>query len=155
MNPSSLAPKHAPACPSRGERFSLWSKTRPEGRAARLALVGVLLGAAVALGIPLCPFAIVTRHPCPGCGLTRATLALAHGHLEEALHFHPLSVVVAPVVIAAFSYNAFAYVTRGRWAATEAAQGRSITRLGVVLAAAMIMVWIARFFGAFGGPVPV
>jgi hypothetical protein len=140
------------ASPARSSRFSA---ERAEGRAARLALVAGLIGAAIALGVPLCPFAIVTRLPCPGCGLTRATLALAHGHITEALHFHPLSFIVSPVVLLAFGYNALTYVTQGRWTAAEAVQGRWISRLGLVLAAAMIVVWIARFFGAFGGPVPV
>lgn len=113
------------------------------------------LGIAVGCGIPLCPFALVTRHPCPGCGLTRATLALAQGDVQEALRLHPLSPVVAPLVIAALAYNAVTYVKDGRVAAAESAQGPWVTRIGVALAAAMLSVWIARFFGAFGGPVPV
>lgn len=132
-----------------------WSSAHPRGRALRLGLVAAALGAALLFEVPLCPFAIITRHPCPGCGLTRATLALARGELHSALHFHPLSVIVSPIVIGAFLYNAIAYVRRGRWAAAEAAQGRWITGLGIALGFAMIFVWIARFFGAFGGPVPV
>jgi hypothetical protein len=128
---------------------------RAGGRAARLALAAGVIAAAIALEIPLCPFAIVTRHPCPGCGLTRATLALAGGHFHEALRFHPFVMIVSPIIILAFSYNAFTYVTKGRWAATEAAQGRWITGISIVLGVAMIAVWVARFFGAFGGPVPV
>ncbi|WP_437283090.1 DUF2752 domain-containing protein [Sorangium sp. So ce375] len=114
-----------------------------------------LLGLLVACGAPLCPFAIITRHPCPGCGLTRATLALAQGHAAEALRLHPLSPVMAPLVIAALVYNAAIYVKDGRIAATEALQGAWVTRLGVVLAVLMVTVWVARFLGAFGGPVPV
>jgi hypothetical protein len=136
-------------------RAPLFSKSRREGRAVRLALLAAALAAAVALGIPLCPFAIVTRLPCPGCGLTRATLALLHGHLHESLRYHPLAVVVSPVVVGAFSYNAFTYIMQGRWSAAEAAQGRWITLFAIVVGTAMIGIWIARFFGALGGPVPV
>ncbi|MGK4004371.1 DUF2752 domain-containing protein [Sorangium sp. So ce1036] len=117
--------------------------------------VAAALGLAVACGVPLCPFAIVTRHPCPGCGLTRATLALAQGRVAEALRFHPLCPVVAPLVIAALAYNAAIYVKEGRIAAAESLQGAWVTRLGLALSAAMLAVWIARFFGAFGGPAPV
>ncbi|WP_437322267.1 DUF2752 domain-containing protein [Sorangium sp. So ce394] len=121
----------------------------------RLGAIAALLGLLVACGVPLCPFAIVTRHPCPGCGLTRATLALAHGHVSEALRLHPLSPIMAPLVLAALAYNAAVYVKDGRIAATESVQGAWVTRLGVALAILMVAVWVARFLGAFGGPVPV
>ncbi|WP_437804883.1 DUF2752 domain-containing protein [Sorangium sp. So ce1078] len=143
------APSPAPSALSR------WSAASPRGRAARLGGIAALLGLLVAFGVPLCPFAIVTRHPCPGCGLTRATLALAHGHVAEALHFHPLSPLMAPLVLAAIAYNAAIYVKDGRIAATESVQGAWVTRLGVALAVLMVAVWVARFLGAFGGPVPV
>ncbi|WP_437496343.1 DUF2752 domain-containing protein [Sorangium sp. So ce1099] len=149
MSLPTAAPPPAPPAPSR------WSAATLRGRAARLGAVAALLGLLVACGVPICPFAIVTRHPCPGCGLTRATLALAHGRVAEALHFHPLSPIMAPLVIAALAYNAAIYVKEGRVAATESVQGAWVTRLGVALAVLMVTVWVARFFGAFGGPVPV
>ena len=124
-------------------------------RAARVAGIAAIFAGAIVFSIPLCPFALLTRHPCPGCGLTRATLALAHGHVAEALHFHPLSIVLAPLVVVAVGYNAAVYVWAGKTAAAEGLQGRWVTRLGVLLAVVMVAVWIARFFGAFGGPVPV
>lgn len=135
--------------------LSPWSAARPFGRAARLAGVAAVLGAAIALRIPLCPFAILTRHPCPGCGLTRAALALVQGHVHEALRLHPLSVILVPVVGALLAYNAIAYVKDGRVSATESLGGRLATAVAVVLGALGLAVWIARFFGAFGGPVPV
>lgn len=36
-----------------------------------------------------CPIRFLTGVPCPGCGMTRAGLALLHGRVREALHFHP------------------------------------------------------------------
>jgi Protein of unknown function (DUF2752) len=106
-------------------------------------------------GVPLCPFAIVTRHPCPGCGLTRATFALAQGHVHDALRLHPLSPLLVPFVLSVLAYNAAVYVKEGRVAAAESAQGPWVTRLGVALVTVVLTVWLARFFGAFGGPVPV
>ena len=151
ITPPPPGPGAAPAAPG----GSAWSEARPLGRAARLAAVVAVLGAAVLLRVPLCPFAMITRHPCPGCGLTRATLALSEGRVGDALHLHPLSIVLVPVVIAALSYNGLTYVRTGRVAAAESVQGRWVTRMGVALEVIMIAVWIARFFGAFGGPVPV
>ncbi len=43
------------------------------------------------LGLPsLCPFHNVTGVPCPGCGLTRSFVCLAHGQIAAAFEFHPL-----------------------------------------------------------------
>lgn len=127
----------------------------PLHRAGRLAAVVTVLGGAIALGVPLCPVAIITRHPCPGCGLTRAALELAQGHVAEALRLHPLSVILVPVIGLFLAYNALAYLRDGRTSATESLQGRTATAIAVALGVLGVGVWIARFFGAFGGPVPV
>lgn len=37
----------------------------------------------------LCPFALMTGLPCPGCGMTRAVVALVHGEWSVALGYHP------------------------------------------------------------------
>ncbi len=124
-------------------------------RAVRLLAIGGVFVALFALRVRVCPFAIVTGHPCPGCGLTRATVALLQGHLAEALHLHPLSVVVSPLFAGMFAYNALVYVREGRWAAAEGVQGRWVSAGALVLMVLLVGVWIARFFGAFGGPVPV
>ena len=65
------------------------------------------------------------------------------------------SVVLVPAVLFVLGYNALVYVLEGRVAAAESTQARWATGLGVALAIATVAVWIARFFGAFGGPVPV
>jgi hypothetical protein len=43
------------------------------------------------------------------------------------------------------------YVREGRWPAL----GGRMAAAGTALWALLVGVWIARFFGAFGGPVPV
>ncbi len=40
--------------------------------------------------------------PCPGCGMTRATLELLSGNISAALHYHPLVVFFYPAVIVLF-----------------------------------------------------
>lgn len=42
---------------------------------------------------PLCPFRHLTGYSCPGCGMTRACVSLAHGDVAASLHFHPLAIV--------------------------------------------------------------
>jgi hypothetical protein len=46
-------------------------------------------------GPTLCPFAALTGHACPGCGLTRAMAYLVRGDLDRAIVYHPLSLVLA------------------------------------------------------------
>ncbi len=49
--------------------------------------------------IPPCPFHAVTGWWCPGCGLTRGTRALMHGHLQQALGFNLFTPLVLGVLI--------------------------------------------------------
>jgi Protein of unknown function (DUF2752) len=87
--------------------------------------------------------------------MTRATIALLHGHLAEAVHFHPLAPVVVPLLGAFALHGAWRYVRDGAWPMTS---GKGLVRLaaaGVALWVLLVAVWIARFFGAFGGPVAV
>jgi hypothetical protein len=120
-------------------------------RAPVAALAIAALGLALlALDLPLCPVAGVIGIPCPGCGLGRATLALARGEVAHALALHPLVLVVLPTL--GLGVLRVARSRRGRITARE---GTWVMVLATVLLVALIGVWAARFFGAFGGPVPV
>lgn len=46
-------------------------------------------------GPTICPFALLTGHACPGCGMTRALAYLVRGDLGQAIDYHPLSLVLA------------------------------------------------------------
>jgi len=52
---------------------------------------------------PRCPFFALTGHYCPGCGATRATAELLHGHLAPALHFNAAVTLLLPFAIAYFA----------------------------------------------------
>jgi hypothetical protein len=118
-------------------------------------LVAGVVGLAVVFSVPLCPFALVTGQPCPGCGLTRATLALLRGDLAASLHFHPLAMIITPLVGGVVAYDVAVYLRSGKGAASQTLQGRWVTVGAVVLGVLALAVWVARFFGWFGGPVPV
>jgi len=117
--------------------------------------LGVMLALLAAGALP-CLFARFTHLPCPACGSTRAVLALVRGDLTGVLQMNPLGPVAA-VLLGALGVQALASVlVRGDFHALGAGPvGRSMTRALVAVVVLQIALWIARFFGAFGGPVPV
>jgi hypothetical protein len=123
----------------------------PAARALRVALVLAPLGVAWALSLPVCPTAALFHVPCPGCGLTRATLALMTGDLSGATAFNPLAVVVCPLLVGATAYAIVRYVLHGRVNADDWGAGWML----VLSMAALTVVWLARWVGYFGGPVAV
>ena len=60
--------------------------------------------AVVASGLYSCPFHAATGLYCPGCGMTRATLALVSGNVQLAVHQNIL-LVIAPFLIWLYQYN--------------------------------------------------
>lgn len=103
-----------------------------------------------------CTFAAVTHHPCPACGGTRSIHALLHGDVPGALRFNP----TAPFFVLVLGLLA----VRGLWVTLRDGNLYALGRgpVGTWLVRAMlftlavdVVVWVARFFGLFGGPVPV
>lgn len=103
-----------------------------------------------------CAFALMFHRPCPGCGSTRAVLCLLHGDVHGMTRFNPLGPVIA-LLIGIMALQSLVSVARfGDF--RDAGEGK----IGVVVKRGIFLVfvlefglWIARFFGAFGGPVPV
>ncbi len=85
--------------------------------------------------------------------MTRAAGLALTGHFAEATRMHPLWFIERPLVALVILTDAIAYA-RGVWrrSVLEHAKTGPIA-MGVV--ALMVAVWIARFFGMFGGPAPV
>jgi hypothetical protein len=55
---------------------------------------------------PVCPVHGLLGLQCPGCGATRALVALLRGHLTEALRFNALTTLLLPF---AFAYGILCY----------------------------------------------
>lgn len=119
-----------------------------------LALVAV----AMSQGFPLCPMAGSLGIPCPGCGLTRATLALLHGDVRAALHFHPLVWLLTPLFVT-FVASALWQLLRDpatpRPPPRIAPNGALLSAAAVLLLVVTLGVWLLRFAGYFGGPAAV
>ena len=153
---TSPAPERARAAPEAAGRPPPGRGIVPAlGRALRVVLVAGPIAAVLLSRVPLCMFARVTHVPCPGCGLTRATFALLHGDLWGSLHLHPLAILVSPLVVGYVGFKSVLYVVTGRWWSTDRRIDRWSTRVTTALVVLMMVVWAARFLGAFGGPAPV
>jgi len=107
------------------------------------------------LKIPICPMAGLLRVPCPGCGMTRAMHFAFHGDFASSFHMHPLALVITPFVLVVMTRNTWGYLVRGNWGEGDASMHPAWTWSAGILLVCMIGLWIARFLGAFGGPVPV
>jgi hypothetical protein len=123
-----------------------------EGRFARgfgrlrPALVVLAIGAALAL-IPTttCLLRLTFDVPCPACGLTRAALALAHLDFAAAQRWHPLAIPLLAVTCA---------VVPLAFLVGDAAWRRLVVVTTGAAGVLLVVVWVLRFVGLFGGPVP-
>ena len=115
-----------------------------------LALIGVLC-IIIILQIPICPSRVVFGVLCPGCGLTRGTLALAQGDLESMLHFNPLAIVLGPLAVWVVLHGllvSLSWLTPGGKLDLVARLPRSIW-IGIFVV--LVGVWGARIMGFLGG----
>jgi hypothetical protein len=81
--------------------------------------------------------------------MTRAARLVLAGDLVAATHMHPLWPIVLPLGALAFSAEVLAYVRTGRWGAVL--EGRPFRYVALLTFVALVVVWLARFAGAFGG----
>jgi len=76
-------------------------------------------------GGSLCLSRTIIGLPCPGCGMTRALIAISHRDIIEALRLHPLSLMLVPfggtLLLSPFSISARRFLEKRRlWQAVIA-----------------------------------
>jgi hypothetical protein len=128
-------------------------------RAACALALALLLALARQWQLVRCPWAALLGLPCPGCGLTRAAGLLLRGDLRGAVQLHPLSPLLVPIVVLALVGAIWepwwqAHASQARWRRSHWVE-RSLGPAAWALLLLVIGVWLARFWGAFGGPVPI
>lgn len=129
--------------PSNRPGFS-WKKLG--AAVAPLGLVPVI----VWLGIPLCPSRSMFGLPCPGCGLTRATMAMLEGDFVQMCAMHPLAPIVAPLV--AWWMSSAILTSAGLPSAARWDPGKILPRpFWAILGVAMIGLFVLRLGGLLGG----
>ncbi len=55
----------------------------------------------------LCSYHVITGLDCPGCGMTRSFISLAHGRWLDAFHYHPLGAVLFAYLAAQVPFQAW------------------------------------------------
>lgn len=146
--------------PERSRRVPPDARVGRRHRTLQAATAIVLLAAAVVFtpALPTCPIAGALGLPCPGCGLTRASQLLLAGQLEEALRLQPLTPLVLALAATLVGGSLCGYIQRGEltppWAARHPRASRALEALAAAVALGLIAIWVARFAGCCGGPVP-
>jgi Protein of unknown function (DUF2752) len=99
-------------------------------------------------GIILCPFRALTGYPCPGCGMTRAFSALAHGEPLRAILYNPLSPILFVAAILVWM-SAAATILNLHGIRAALARLRPSTQVSYMFLGLMLTWWIVRLAGGF------
>jgi hypothetical protein len=121
-----------------------------------------VLGASALVAVPSllgwlpCAFVVLLHRPCPGCGMTRAVLLLQEGDFAGSVRMHPLALpVLLAVGLALLSMVRTTLATGSPLEFYKRPMGRAALALFAVVYAAALGLWVMRWLGLFGGPVPV
>jgi hypothetical protein len=91
----------APSSPARRDP-QFWLASLLNDLTLRLCTVftlAIIFMPAEGLGIDACISRLLTRAPCPGCGMTRSGANMLRGNLTRAMQYHPFGLVVIPAVV--------------------------------------------------------
>lgn len=128
------------------------SEERSEGPRRLALILGLAVVFLILSGSFTCPTRLLLGVPCPGCGMTRATWALLHLDLSEALALHPLS----PLLVPLFAWIVGrALLVEAGWLKRERVDPLTRAPRGfwIVLLVLVLGVWLVRFAGGLGGVV--
>lgn len=157
--PNANAPAASEATASPADVGHVGVHVRVGVRVRRAAIFVGVLGAVsyllAAAQVP-CGFARMFHLPCPGCGSTRAMLALASGDLHGLVRYNPLAPFMTLLIVALALQALASVLATGTFRRVgDGAVGTLVSRGVMVVGVLEVIVWVARFSGFLGGPVPV
>ncbi len=92
-----------------------------------------------------CPVLFITGFPCPGCGMTRAFIALLDFDIITSIHYHPLCIIVI-IMFCCYILNEFKII----------AISKRVKNISLVSILAMfIFVYIIRMIVMFPNTSPM
>ena len=97
-----------------------------------------------------CPVDTAIGRSCPGCGLTRALVALMGGNWQVAVQTHLLAPVAA-VAMALLATVAILPAAHGRKIAAAVAVMESRSGIGLLVISTAVVQWIGRLVGYWYG----
>jgi hypothetical protein len=95
---------------------------------------------------PLCGMQRVVGLPCPGCGLTRCFIALAHGDVRAGWSYNPAGLALFPLVALQVPLRTW-QLWRLRRGLPEVALGMATPLVIGGVAAALFTQWVLRLMG--------
>jgi hypothetical protein len=123
-------------------------------RPATLVTLGLFVGALLPMsllttGVSFCPFKVVTGLPCPGCGMTRAAIALLHGDPGASFYYHPLGIPLVLTAVAIGLADGWYWWRSRQLGSRSAPPAWLIERVMLspapwVAIAALVVVWLVR-----------
>ncbi|MCW2815968.1 MAG: hypothetical protein JWN84_3423 [Nocardioides sp.] len=128
-------PRAAPSADAPARRTPVTVPLVAAGAAAALGAALLISPEHVEDGPVICPFRRLTGLPCPGCGLTRSWVYLAHGWWHEAVTAHPFGVVALAAAVALVVAVAVALARRSPLPDLDAVVRRPWVR-------ALVAVWL-------------
>ena len=88
-----------------------------------------------------CPFFLLFGIPCPGCGMTRAYLALFHGDIVQAFSMHPLFWVL-PLALIFGAYSKVVYNKSSK-------KSRVLEAIMIILCIVFVVAYIVRMISFY------
>ena len=111
-------------------------------------VLGLALGFFLWADSSLCVVKNTVGLPCPGCGLSRATLAMLTGDWSAMWAYHPLAPIISPLVI---GFVVFGLSRALGFRQCAIPLPKSLPLFWWILGSTILVLWLGRLLGYFGG----